>query len=555
VPDTLYEALFARLRVSNDAVRAAGAAAIIGGRVERSLLLSVVDLGEHDVDHAIQQLVHNRVLQPLDQDCWRFRHELLREVAAELSPPTLRRTLHSRVADALAVATTKGNPDWPLIARHYERAERYAEAASAYGQASANARQRGALGEARTYLTYAISQVERMTTGGECDRLETALRLQRALLAQAAEGLSSPDVAADFERCLQLCGSDLRDDDLLSTVMSLYGYYTMRADLDRAEQLVQLIRASLTGPREWFMPINDFAFGMLAWYRGQFGQARSNLDVAANSLSEEAARALEAMLFMPNDATAGLYTHRALARYIDGDLAGVADELVLTERRCDQLPFPKGAFSVAYARQIEVLIRIEADQLERAAEAAVELSRLGEQHGFDSWALVGAAQYATVGALSALAENAGGGAALGSHIATLTAFVDTWRAVGVIALITFYDAVLARLLTAAGQPDEARKRIQIALDLAQQTGMHFYDAELLRLRAHTTDDIASRRADLGTAVELARRQDARIFELRAATDDFECRGAPARQTLADALGRFPDDSTWPELARAKRLLG
>ena len=31
-----------------------------------------------------------------------------------------------------------------------------------------------------------------------------------------------------------------------------------------------------------------------------------------------------------------------------------------------------------------------------------------------------------------------------------------WRALGVIALLTFYDAVLARLLIAAGRADEAR---------------------------------------------------------------------------------------------------
>ena len=44
VPDTLYEALFARLQSSPNAVPVVEAAAIIGSRVERSLLLSVVDL-------------------------------------------------------------------------------------------------------------------------------------------------------------------------------------------------------------------------------------------------------------------------------------------------------------------------------------------------------------------------------------------------------------------------------------------------------------------------------------------------------------------------------
>ena len=352
----------------------------------------------------LAELVAGRVLEPLEKDSWRFRHELLREVAAELSPPSLRRELHSRIADSLVSAAAAGNPDWPLIAHHYENAARYPEAAAAHGQASLNAWQRGALGEARNYLTHAIAQIERSASGADRDHMEIALRLRRALLAQAAEGVYSPNAATDFEHCLQLCSNDLQDDDLFSTVMSLYGYYTMRADLDRTERLVQSIRASLTGPREQFLPINEFALGMLAWYRGNYDYARSKLEVAADTLTEDAARELATMLFIPNDPTAGLYTHRALSRYVDADLPGAEAEFAAAERRCEQLAFPQGAFSLAYVRQMEVLIRIEAGQLDRAAQAATALSALGEQHGFDSWAVAGAAQYATVAALIALSD-------------------------------------------------------------------------------------------------------------------------------------------------------
>jgi class 3 adenylate cyclase len=556
VPDTLYEALFARLRSSESSVRVIEAAAIIGSRIERSLVSSAVDLPDADLDAVLAELVAGRVLEPLEKDTWRFRHELLREVAAELSPPSLRRELHSRIADSLVSAAAAGNPDWPLIAHHYENAARYPEAATAHGQASANAWQRGALGEARNYLNHAVAQIERSAAGADRDHMEIGLRLRRALLAQAAEGVFSLNAATDFEHCMQLCSNDLQDDDLFSTVMSLYGYYTMRADLDRTERLVQSIRASLTGPREQFLPINEFALGMLAWYRGNYGYARSKLEVAADTLTDDAARELATILFIPNDPAAGLFTHRALSRYVDADLPGAEAEFAAAERRCEQLAFPQGAFSLAYVRQMEVLIRIETGQLDRAAQAATALSAIGEEHGFDSWAVAGAAQYATVAALIALSDyTSDDPAALHAHIATLTAVLDTWRAVGVISLITFYDAILARLLTAAGRPDDARARLQSALDLADDTGMHFYDAELLRLRAHTTDDPARRHADLVAAIDLARDQDARLFELRATRDDFESGEESARDALTIALARFPDGAPWPEIAQARALLG
>ena len=58
-------------------------------------------------------------------------------------------------------------------------------------------------------------------------------------------------------------------------------------------------------------------------------------------------------------------------------------------------------------------------------------------------------------------------------------------------------------------------------------------------------------ADLSAALDLARRQGATVFEMRAALDDYELRGEPARADLADAASRIPTDSALPELARAE----
>ena len=256
------------------------------------------------------------------------------------------------------MGATEGNIDWPSVARHYEHADRFAEAASAYRQASADARRRGALGEARTYLTHAVSQVERMSSGPQRDRLEIALRLRRGFLASAAEGVSSPNAASDFERCLQLSGSNLGDDEFFSTLVALYGYYAMRADLDRADRLLGSVRTGLTGRREWFRPFNDAGFGMLAWYRGEFDSARDKLEAAAALRSDEGAQELAAVWFMPNEGTASIYTHLALARFMKGDVTGAEADLAKTEQRCEELDFPQGAFSLDYARQLEVLMRI-----------------------------------------------------------------------------------------------------------------------------------------------------------------------------------------------------
>ena len=167
------------------------AAAVIGRQIDRGLLCSVVDLSDDEVDDVIDELEDALVLEPWGTDGWRFRHELLREVAAELAPPSVRRGLHAKVADALVggVAASRTGGWSP---RHYERAERFDEAASAYQQASTDARRRGALAEARTYLTQALAQLDRATPGPDRDRREMAAAVGAGIPRRGRRGLSKP---------------------------------------------------------------------------------------------------------------------------------------------------------------------------------------------------------------------------------------------------------------------------------------------------------------------------------------------------------------------------
>ena len=113
---------------------------------------------------------------------------------------------------------------------------------------------------------------------------------------------------------------------------------------------------------------------------------------------------------------------------------------------------------------------------------------------------------------------------LDGAVATMTTFLESLRAFEANIFSTPIDGTLGRLLIATGEPELARRQLDTGLQLARSTGMHYYDAELLRLRALTHDDPAARRADLEAALEIARRQGARLFGLRAALDDFELRG-------------------------------
>jgi class 3 adenylate cyclase len=555
VPDTLYEALFARLRASDNAIPVVQAAATIGRDFDRKLLSSIVKLPDHEFDDAIRKLESALVFEPSGRDHWRFRHELLREVAYELPPPSVRRALHAEVADALVGSSGDDASDWRLVAFHYDLADRVDGAAMAYQLAAADARRRGALDESRRNLTNALAQVERQPPGPARSRTEVKLRLRRGFLASAAEGTASSQAAADFERCVELGGADLPPADLFASLTALWAYYLPRGDIHRAVEMSHSVGGILNEVGQWFQPYTQAGFGMVAWYQGEFASARAFLEDSADVLSDVDVDVLDALWFVPNEPIASTHTHLALARVAQGDFHGAEAEFAEARRRAAELNFPQGPFSHAYSQCYEVWMRLEAGQLDSASTTIAELAALAEDHQFDSFAFIAATEQAAAAALASIAREHVEPAELQAHIATMTMLVDAWRALEAKLFVNFYDGVLARLLIAAGQLDEARERVAIALQLAEETGALFYQAELLRLRAHTTEDTEARVADLASAIQTARRQRAHIFELRSAIDDFELRGAAARQALVDAADRLPSDGGWPELARARALLG
>jgi class 3 adenylate cyclase len=549
VPETLYEPLFARLRASPKVVPVVEAAAIIGRQIDRDLLCSLVDLGDDEVDDVIHELEDALVLEPWGAGNWRFRHELLREIAAELAPPSVRRGLHAKVADVLIGA---GEPDWRLVAAHYEHAERFDDAASAYQRASSDARRRGALAEARAYLAVALAQLNQATPSTDRDRCEAALRRERGFLSFAAEGYQSREAAADFERCLQLGETNLRGDELFMTLSAVWNYYLVRGDLRRAAKVAEVLRAGVEG-RQWLRPAIEVLFGAVAWLRGEFDVAHRHLQGAMSDLAAADRHGVDTDGLLVSESSASVRLYLALVALPRGDLASAEGGLALAARLAEGLGFPWTPYMHAYIRSMTTWLRIEAGQLDRAAVLAADLIDQAERYGFDMWPLVGATWQAAVDALAVLDDRTDP-TALVAHIATITTRLDALRALGVYIYTTVYDAVVGRLLIAAGQPELARERLDTGLQLAQDTGMHFYDAELLRLRAHTHAAPKAIRADLEAALALARRQGARLFELRSALDDFELPGELARAALVAAVSRMPTDSAMPEMARARSAM-
>jgi class 3 adenylate cyclase/tetratricopeptide (TPR) repeat protein len=554
VPEALYESLFAGLHHPHaDVVPVVEAAAVIGRAGDLPLLRLVVARSAKDVDDVVTELVRARVLERRGTDGWRFRHELLREVAVELAPPSLRRELHARAARALVDAAAAVEPDWRLVATHFEEAQQYDDAVAAYQNASVDARRRGALQEALACLTNALNQLTSCAAGSARDRREIAIRLERGFLAGATQGSMSGEGPADFHRCLALASTGNYEDELLSTLTALIGYYLARAELRRAHELLETLYGRIAEDRQWGYPAIESSLGTVFWLEGDFDTAREHLLRALADRSAADPHKLDATWWIATDPITAAHNYLALMHLVHGDLDRAKADIAEAVRRSDGLGYPQNAYNRAFTYFMEIWVCLEASQLSEAATLVAGLRQLSEQSGLDLWRQVGATEHATVKALAAL--DAGADATtLMARAAKIALRVDGSRLLHLNNYLTFKDAIIGRLLIAAGQPDKARERLEMALGHAEETGMHFYDAELMRIRAHTFTEPPERRNALAAALEFARHQGATLFELRCLLDFFELTGDGDRSELADAVGRFGGDARWPEFGRAKGIL-
>jgi predicted ATPase len=116
----------------------------------------------------------------------------------------------------------------------------------------------------------------------------------------------------------------------------------------------------------------------------------------------------------------------------------------------------------------------------------------------------------------------------------------------------------------SGRHDDALGALRRGISLAEQLGQHFYDAELHRLRAEILLDKDCNAVDevetlFDQALETARRQEAKTFELRAATSLARLwrdhgRRAEARDLLAPLYAWFTEGFDTRDLIDAKSLL-
>jgi predicted ATPase len=207
------------------------------------------------------------------------------------------------------------------------------------------------------------------------------------------------------------------------------------------------------------------------------------------------------------------------------------------------------AFALAFAGLLHTFCR-ERQVTQEQAEATMTLST---EQGFPHWLALGT--FFRGWALAAQGEEG---------TAQMRQGMAAWRAVGAELARPYYLALLAEACAKGGQTEEGLSLLAAALALVHKTGERFCEPELYRLKgelllAQSTRQTVEAETCFHQALDIARRQEAKSWELRAAMSlsrlwQRQGKRDAARQLLAEVYGWFTEGFDTADLQEAKALL-
>jgi class 3 adenylate cyclase/predicted ATPase len=562
VPATLHASLMARLDRLGPAKELAQVGAAIGREFSHFLLTAVVRKPEMELQTALDRLIGAGLL--LQQGgapsaTYLFKHALVRDAAYSTLLREPRRALHARIAETLESQFADICENQPeLLARHCTEAGLIEKAAALWGKAGLRSAQRSALVEASEQLRRALDQIATLTATPALRREE--IKLQVALITPFlhVSGYAAPETRAAVERARLLIeqaealGEPPEDPLLLFSV--LYGFWVanlvaFNGDVMRqlaAQFLALADKQTATGA----LMMGHRLMGLSLLHTGDLVNGGAHLNRAIT-------------LYDPAE-------HRPLATRFGQDIG--AATLSWKSLACWLLGYPQTALADAeqalkvaremghsatlmYVLNFSAWTNIFCGNYAVANALVDEFSALKDKTGSLFWGAWGMMQRGFLMALTGKAPDA---------VQTITSGLTAMRATGTTMWMPLWLSYLTRANAEIGQFDDVRRGIGEAIVAVEAAKERWCEAEVNRIAGEIAllspkPDLAKAEAYFERALAVAREQEAKSWELRAAMSMARLwrdqgRRQQARDILAPVYGWFTEGFGALDLKRAKAML-
>jgi tetratricopeptide (TPR) repeat protein len=541
VPPTVQGVLASRIdRLPSAEKELLQTLAVLGREFPLALIKRVTGKPDTELEQMLSHLQLGEFIyeQPATADVeYQFKHALTQEVAYNSVLTERRRSLHERAAQAIEALYAESLEDHlPELARHYDCAGNVAKAVQYQGRAGRRAAQQMAHPEAIGYLSRALESLKRLPEGTDRDRQELDLQVELGWSLFVLNPASAERELA-LLRTQQL-GENLGDSTrLMEAILALGHLRQARHEFGWARELAQkalaLAEAANAQPT---VAGGHSILGMTLVYMGELQAAREHLEFGVAPLGAGPLQGFAEVTYVRGAAVA-LPATLLLLGYPDSALR--INREFLKARLSDPVWTASNLLG-------DALLHCQLRDSRSVQKRAEELLSIASEHGI--FFHITLATFLRGWAFADQGRNQEGIAEMLRNIPTF----GGWH------------AQLAESFGKNARPEEGLAVVAEALREGERTGERMFQARLYGIQGELTlmrnpSDEAQAERSFRTAIEIARRQSARFYELRATVSlgrllKRQDKTEEAREMLRKIYNWFTEGFEFSDLKDAKALL-
>jgi class 3 adenylate cyclase/predicted ATPase/predicted transcriptional regulator len=554
IPASIEASLMARLDHLGPVKEVAQIAAVIGRSFAHDLLAAVVDRDEASLETALDRLVSTGLIYQRTAAGgvgYEFKHTLVRDAAYQSLLKGRRQQLHARIAGVLETQLAEAvEPE--LLAYHLTEAGVTEQAVDYWLKAGQRAMLRSAHIEAENHLRRGLELLAPLPQTASRLRREIALQNALGVCLMPTRGFGNPEVAAAFARGAELAE---RGDDARGLFVSLRGrgqYHFGSGDLRTGRDDTQRVMAlaERMGDQDCLIEAHHLCWSVFC-HTGEFAAAQRHVEEGIARYQRERDHHLTYTYSGHDPGTCSRgYGALILAQlgYAARAQALANDALALAEA----LAHP---FSMAITLVVVGFLNVMWRQTDAIHAVGERLIAYASEMGLRPMVPFG--KFIKGEALTHQGEIVEGIAQMRESLAEL-------RAVGYLITMPPMIASLADAVRRSGKTDEGLAAVEEGLQMVDAGGERFVLPEIHRVKGRLLLDRSAADRDAAAAayrqaIAIARDQEARLLELRAATSLARLWGEngkrdAARELLAPTYQWFTEGFDKPDLRDAKALL-
>jgi class 3 adenylate cyclase/predicted ATPase len=556
IPATLRDSLMARLDRVMPVKQIAQIGAAIGREFSYELVAAVAPMSEAQLLDGLERLTESGLAfrrGSVPEASYTFKHALVQDAAYDSLLKSRRKELHDRIARVLEErfpSTVDAEPE--LLAYHFTEAAQTELAVGYWCKAGELELKHIAPTEAISHLTRGLELIATLPPSGKRDGRELDLRVPLGTAWMALRGWHAHEVASTLTPALELATSLHRREALLPV---LAGLWVNRMTQGRNAESLQFAERMLTqadrGGDSTLRLVGHMAAMASHWWVGNFLIAKQHSERVLELYDPEAHRLIAELV--NHDPKTLVHLYSAASAWMLGYPDTAVHEMEAMEAHARRRNHPFDRLVALTFGALPFHYRGNIGEFRGRLDAAREIAR--EQ---------GLAFFGDVYAPWL------GGFALGQEgrhleaVEALSTGIQTWTELGLLGLLPYAKRLLADSLAAMGALDQAIEVLDASLEQIARTGWEerVHLAEVLRVRGVVLEQLGKPQEaerDLRNAIEVARSQRAKSWELRAALSlarlwSKQGKRGEAHELLAPVYAWFTEGFGTKDLAEARALL-